>query len=89
MDLDQHKAFLEALYAAAGAVRDNQADALASNAGVTIAEARAAIQAATEILEWRLDYTPPQRVFWLARAMIEPERKRPTQAEEFSSERRG
>ena len=48
MDLDRHKAFLEALYAAAGAARDDQAHALAVRNGVTVAEARDAIQAATE-----------------------------------------
>jgi hypothetical protein len=45
--------------------------------------------AEADVLECRLDCAPPQRVFRLARAMIEHERKRPTQAWESSSERQG
>ena len=68
---------------------DDLAYELASLDGVSRALAREAVQAATEILEWRLGCAPPQRVFRLARAMTEHERKPPAQAWASSSERQG
>jgi hypothetical protein len=52
-------------------------------------EAAGTLPEAEDVLGWRLDCAPPQRVFRLARAMIEHERERPTQAWESSSERQG
>jgi hypothetical protein len=76
MDLDRQRAFLEALHAAASVVRDDQTQALAVRQGVSVAEAREAVQAATEILEWQFGCPPEWRVLRLAQALIDDDRKR-------------
>jgi hypothetical protein len=51
-------------------------------------EARKAIEAATEILEWRLDSAPQfWRVVRLAQALIEHDRKRPADDDLFAPRR--
>jgi hypothetical protein len=47
------------------------------SADVTVAEARDSIQAAAEILQWRLGCAPEWRVLRLAKALLERERRRP------------
>jgi hypothetical protein len=75
-DLDRHQAFLEALATVGGARRENEAYELAFCSGVAVAEARDAIQAATEILEWRFGCAPEWRVLRFAQALIDDDRKR-------------
>lgn len=54
---------------------DTLARSLASREGVSRAKAREAIEAARDVLTWRLGHAPPGRVMRLASAIIEHERR--------------
>jgi hypothetical protein len=73
LDLEELDA-IEASIAASG--RDRQAHTLAFETGVSLAEAREALEAAADILEWRLGRAEEWRVVRLAKAIIEHDRKR-------------